>query len=92
MNLTVITALVVVAHLEEGVGRSKVLLQCLECSAIERELEVTILEAHLVMESGAVRDRANLVQVLALTAGGHKLDTDRDLATAAVVDLSLECS
>lgn len=90
MNIRVIAALIIVAHLEKGLGCSEVLLQGLECSTVKRELELTILKAHLIIKSAARSDSANLVQVLALTSGCNKLNTDCDLAIAAIVNLSLD--
>lgn len=90
MNIRVVATLIIVAHLEKGPVRSEVLLQGLECSTVKRELERTTLKAHLIMKSAARRDSANLVQVLALTPGCNKLNTDRDLAIAVIVNLSLD--
>lgn len=90
MNVRVVATLIIVAHLEKGPVRSEVLLQGLECSTVKRELERTTLKAQLIMKSGARGDSANLVQVLALTPGCNKLNTDRDLAIAVIVNLSLD--
>lgn len=65
------------------------MLEGLEASSVERELELAILEAHLVVESGVLGDGANLVQVLTLTASGDVFNTDGDLTVAVVVNLGL---
>ncbi len=89
VNIRVVATLVIVAHLEESLGSAEVLLQGLQCSTVEAKLQLAILEAQIVGKSAARGDSANLVQVLALTTSCNKLNTDRDLAIAVVVNLSL---
>lgn len=89
VNVRVIATLVIVAHLEKCPVGGEILLQGLESSTVERELEVAILETHLVMESAAWRDTSNLVQVLALASFRSIRNADGNLAIPIVVDFGL---
>lgn len=89
MDVRVVAALVVVAHLEEGLVCGEVLLQGLEFATVEREVELAILKAHFIVETRARLDFADLVQVLTMTTSGDKLNTNGNLSIAVVVDLSL---
>lgn len=89
VDLSVVGALVIVAHLEEGLWSVEVLLQGLECSTIKRELKSVVLIAQLIVESGTRSDRADWVQVLAFTAGCDHLNTNSNLTTM-IIHLGLD--
>lgn len=89
VNIRVIATLVVVAHLEEGPVSGEVLLQGLHRAAVESELKVSVLEAHLIVEAGSGGNVADLVEVLTLTASSHVLDADSNVTVAVVVYLGL---